>query len=93
LACRYFRRAHSLQLPGGLGQRAVCQIIEPIARAGVACGVDGVFMEVHEAPERAPSDGPNMLPLDRMGALLKVLRDIHALISKQAGNLSREAGK
>ena len=90
-----FDATHSLQLPGGLGHATggLSEYIEPIARAGVACGVDGVFMEVHEAPERAPSDGPNMLPLDRMGALLKVLRDIHSLISKQAGNLSREAGK
>ena len=90
-----FDATHSLQLPGGLGHATggLSEYIEPIARAGVACGVDGVFMEVHEAPERAPSDGPNMLPLDRMGALLKVLRDIHALISKPAGNLSREAGK
>jgi 2-dehydro-3-deoxyphosphooctonate aldolase (KDO 8-P synthase) len=90
-----FDATHSLQLPGGLGHATggLSEYIEPIARAGVACGVDGVFMEVHEAPERAPSDGPNMLPLDRMGSLLKVLRDIHALISKQAGNLSREAGK
>jgi 2-dehydro-3-deoxyphosphooctonate aldolase (KDO 8-P synthase) len=90
-----FDATHSLQLPGGLGHATggLSEYIEPIARAGVACGVDGVFMEVHESPERAPSDGPNMLPLDRMGALLKVLRDIHALISKQAGNLSREAGK
>jgi 2-dehydro-3-deoxyphosphooctonate aldolase (KDO 8-P synthase) len=40
-------------------------------------------MEVHEAPERAPSDGPNMLPLGRMGALLEVLRNIHALVGKR----------
>ena len=47
---------------------------EPLARAGVACGVDAVFMEVHDDPARAPSDGPNMLPLERMGPLLKMLR-------------------
>jgi 2-dehydro-3-deoxyphosphooctonate aldolase (KDO 8-P synthase) len=40
-------------------------------------------MEVHEAPERAPSDGPNMLPLKRMGALLESLRDIHALVQRE----------
>ncbi len=59
-----FDVTHSLQLPGGLGHATggLSQYIEPIARAGVACGVDAVFMEVHEAPERAPSDGPNMLP-------------------------------
>jgi 2-dehydro-3-deoxyphosphooctonate aldolase (KDO 8-P synthase) len=73
---------HSLQLPGGLGHATggQPQYIEPLARAGVACGVDAVFMEVHDHPERAPSDGPNMLPLARMEALLLMLRDIHALV-------------
>jgi 2-dehydro-3-deoxyphosphooctonate aldolase (KDO 8-P synthase) len=81
-----FDVTHSLQLPGGLGHATggLSQYIEPLARAGVACGVDAVFMEVHEAPQRAPSDGPNMLPLGRMGALLEVLRDIHALVGKRA---------
>ncbi len=77
-----FDVTHSLQLPGGLGNATggLSQYIEPLARAGVACGVDAVFMEVHEAPDRAPSDGPNMLPLARMGKLLESLRDIHALV-------------
>src|SRR6266550_7771793 len=76
---------HSLQLPGGLGHATggLSQYIEPLARAGVACGVDAVFMEVHDAPERAPSDGPNMLPLARMGPLLESLRDIHALVGER----------
>lgn len=79
-----FDVTHSLQLPGGLGHATggLSQYIEPLARAGVACGVDAVFMEVHEAPERAPSDGPNMLPLERMGPLLESLREIHALVSR-----------
>jgi len=77
-----FDVTHSLQLPGGLGHATGGQseYIEPLARAGVACGVDAVFMEVHEQPERAPSDGPNALPLERMGALLLTLRDIHSLV-------------
>jgi len=77
-----FDVTHSLQLPGGKGDATggLPQYIEPLARAGVACGVDAIFMEVHEAPERAPSDGPNMLPLERMGPLLESLRDIHALV-------------
>ena len=77
-----FDVTHSLQLPGGLGHATggLSQYIEPLARAGVACGVDAVFMEVHDAPKRAPSDGPNMLPLERMGPLLESLRDIHALV-------------
>lgn len=77
-----FDVTHSLQLPGGLGHATGGQseYIEPLARAGVAAGVDAVFMEVHECPERAPSDGPNALPLERMQPLLKVLRDIHQLV-------------
>ena len=78
-----FDVTHSLQLPGGLGHATGGQseYIEPLARAGVACGVDAVFMEVHECPERAPSDGPNALPLERMEPLLLVLRDIHRLVN------------
>jgi len=81
-----FDATHSLQLPGGLGHATggLSQYIEPLARAGVACGVDAVFMEVHDAPERAPSDGPNMLPLERMEPLLLMLRDIHALVAGRA---------
>jgi 2-dehydro-3-deoxyphosphooctonate aldolase (KDO 8-P synthase) len=91
-----FDVTHSLQLPGGLGHATggLSQYIEPLARAGVACGVDAVFMEVHDAPERAPSDGPNMLPLARMGPLLENLRDIHGLVRgmpKTGMPLSREA--
>jgi 2-dehydro-3-deoxyphosphooctonate aldolase (KDO 8-P synthase) len=79
-----FDVTHSLQLPGGLGHATGGQseYIEPLARAGVACGVDAVFMEVHECPERAPSDGPNALPLERMEALLMTLRDIHKLVQQ-----------
>jgi 2-dehydro-3-deoxyphosphooctonate aldolase (KDO 8-P synthase) len=78
-----FDVTHSLQLPGGLGHATGGQseYIEPLARAGVACGVDAVFMEVHEAPERAPSDGLNALPLERMQALLSMLRELHRLVN------------
>ena len=81
-----FDVTHALQLPGGLGHATggLSEFIEPLARAGVACGVDAVFMEVHERPEVAPSDGPNMLPLTRFGALLKMLREIHELIGSRA---------
>jgi 2-dehydro-3-deoxyphosphooctonate aldolase (KDO 8-P synthase) len=86
-----FDVTHSLQLPGGLGNATggLAQYIEPLARAGVACGVDAVFMEVHDAPERAPSDGPNMLPLTRMGPLLESLRDIHALVSQRVNRAAQ----
>ena len=80
-----FDVTHSLQLPGGLGHATGGQpeYIEPLARAAVACGVDAVFMEVHEHPERAPSDGPNALPLERMQALLYMLRDLHQLVRSE----------
>ena len=77
-----FDVTHSLQLPGGLGHATGGQseYIEPLARAGVACGVDAVFMEVHEEPSRALSDGPNALPLARLEPLLHMLRDLHELV-------------
>ncbi len=73
---------HSLQLPGGLGEATggQPQFIEPMARAGVACGVDAIFLEVHQDPKNAPSDGANMLPLDRLEKLLVSLKEIHSLI-------------
>ena len=79
-----FDVTHSLQLPGGLGHATGGQseYIEPLARAGVACGVDAVFMEVHENPSKALSDGPNALPLARMQDLLNMLRDIHQVVGK-----------
>lgn len=77
-----FDVTHSLQLPGGLGKATGGQseYIEFLARAGVACGVDAVFMEVHDNPERAPSDGPNQLPLSRLEKLLRQLKQIHELV-------------
>ena len=85
-----FDVTHSLQLPGGLGHATGGQseYIEPLARAGVACGVDAVFMEVHDCPEKALSDGPNALPLDRMAPLLSMIRDIHELISSRGERVS-----
>ncbi|MEP7214469.1 MAG: 3-deoxy-8-phosphooctulonate synthase [Acidobacteriota bacterium] len=78
-----FDVTHSLQLPGGLGKATggQSQYIEDFARAGVACGVDAVFMEVHDNPAVAPSDGPNQLPLARLEKLLQKLKDIHELVS------------
>ena len=79
-----FDVTHSLQLPGGLGDATGGQseFIEFLARAGVACGVDAVFMEVHDCPEKALSDGPNALPLERMQSLLYMLRDIDNLVRR-----------
>jgi len=73
---------HSLQRPGGLGAASGgdSQFIEYMGRAGVACGVDGVFMEVHDNPAEAKSDGPNSLPLSRLAPLLEKLKAIHELV-------------
>ena len=75
---------HSLQLPGGEGKRSggQPQFIEPLARAGVAAGVDGLFMEVHDHPERALSDGPNALHLRRFKPLVEKLRNLGAFVRK-----------
>ncbi len=73
---------HGVQLPGG-GDGASSgqpQFIEPLARAGVAAGVDAVFLEVHEAPERALSDGANALRLDLLPGLLGRLKALDALV-------------
>jgi 2-dehydro-3-deoxyphosphooctonate aldolase (KDO 8-P synthase) len=80
-----FDVTHSLQVPGGLGHATGGQpeFIEPLARAGVACGVDAVFMEVHDNPAVALSDGPNALPLARLAPLLHMLRDVHALVNSR----------
>jgi 2-dehydro-3-deoxyphosphooctonate aldolase (KDO 8-P synthase) len=77
-----FDVTHSLQLPGGLGKATGGQseYIEHMARAGVACGIDAIFMEVHNDPKKAPSDGPNQLPLERLKALLSTLKSIKAVI-------------
>lgn len=80
-----FDVTHSLQLPGGLGKATggQAQYIEDFARAGVACGVDAVFMEVHDNPAKAPSDGPNQLPLGRLEKLLTKLKKIHELVGAE----------
>jgi 2-dehydro-3-deoxyphosphooctonate aldolase (KDO 8-P synthase) len=78
-----FDATHSVQIPGGLGHASggESKFIPTLARAAVAAGVDGVFLEVHEAPERALSDGPNALRLDLLGALWVKLEAIHKLVS------------
>lgn len=78
-----FDATHSVQIPGGLGSASggQPQFIPTLARAAVAAGVDGVFVEVHEEPERALSDGPNALRLDRLAALWEKLQRIHGIAS------------
>jgi 2-dehydro-3-deoxyphosphooctonate aldolase (KDO 8-P synthase) len=76
-----FDATHSAQLPGaGEGGRqsgGQREFVAPLARAAVAAGVDGIFMEVHEDPDRALSDGPNSYRLDELAVLLETLKKIH----------------
>jgi 2-dehydro-3-deoxyphosphooctonate aldolase (KDO 8-P synthase) len=78
-----FDATHSVQLPGGAGDASSGQpqFIEPLARAAVAAGVDGVFVEVHDHPEKALSDGPNALRLSLLPDFWRKLRQIHAVVS------------
>jgi 2-dehydro-3-deoxyphosphooctonate aldolase (KDO 8-P synthase) len=71
-----FDATHSVQQPGGQGGSSGGQreFVPVLARAAVSIGVAGVFIESHEAPDRAPSDGPNMVPLHQMEALLSDLK-------------------
>ena len=77
-----FDATHSVQLPGGAGTASggQPQFIEPLARAAVAAGVDGIFVEVHDRPEQALSDGPNALRLDLLAAFWRRLQKIHAVM-------------
>ena len=77
-----FDATHSVQQPGGLGEKSGGQreFVKYLARAAVAVGVAGVFIETHQDPDNAPSDGPNMVPLDKLENLLEQLTDIDNLI-------------
>ena len=80
-----FDATHSLQLPGGLGSASGGErkYIPALARAAVAAGVDALFMEVHEDPEHALSDGPNSLRLSDFESLLKVAKQVDALVKEE----------
>ena len=81
-----FDATHSLQLPGGLGNASGGErkFIPALARAGVAAGIDGLFMEVHEDPDHALSDGPNSLALELFEKVLKTVKAIDALVREAA---------
>jgi 2-dehydro-3-deoxyphosphooctonate aldolase (KDO 8-P synthase) len=73
---------HSVQLPGGAGHASSGQpeFIETLARAGVAAGVDGIFLETHDNPGAALSDGANALPLSQLAGLLSKLKQVAELV-------------
>jgi 2-dehydro-3-deoxyphosphooctonate aldolase (KDO 8-P synthase) len=75
---------HSVQLPGGQGHASGGQpeFIEPLARAGVAAGVDGIFLETHDNPAAALSDGANAMPLAQLPALLAKLKELGAMVRR-----------
>jgi 2-dehydro-3-deoxyphosphooctonate aldolase (KDO 8-P synthase) len=79
-----FDVTHSVQLPGGEGKSSGGQpeFIEPLARAGVAAGVDGIFLEVHDNPEKALSDGSNALPLGQFRGLMEKIVALGELVRK-----------
>lgn len=82
-----FDATHSLQLPGGLGNASDGErkYIPALARAGVAAGLDALFMEVHEDPDHAMSDGPNSLKLEDFGGLLDIVKRVDALVKQIEG--------
>ena len=86
-----FDATHSVQLPGGQGDRSGGQreFVPVLARAAVAAGVAGIFMETHPDPDRALSDGPNAWPLDHMSDLLETLAGLDALIKSRPLQESR----
>jgi 2-dehydro-3-deoxyphosphooctonate aldolase (KDO 8-P synthase) len=77
-----FDATHSVQLPGGAGTASSGQreFVAPLARAAVAVGIDALFLEVHPDPDRAPSDGPNMIPLEALPPLLATLRRVREAV-------------
>ena len=77
-----FDATHSVQLPGGRGASSGGQreFVAPLARAAIAAGADGIFLEIHSNPDAALSDGPNSLPLEQVEPLLVRMRDIHQVV-------------
>ena len=80
-----FDATHSVQQPGGMGEKSGGQreFVEHLSRAAIAVGVAGVFIETHQDPDNAPSDGPNMLPLNKLENLISQLCEIDNLIKKK----------
>ncbi len=79
-----FDGTHSVQQPGGLGEKSGGQreFVEYLTRAAVAVGVAAIFLETHQDPDNAPSDGPNMVPLNKLDELIKKIVEIDNLIKK-----------
>jgi len=79
-----FDATHSVQQPGGLGEQSGGQreFVEYLSRAAAAVGVAAIFLETHQDPDNAPSDGPNMVPLNKLDELINQIVEIDKLIKK-----------
>ncbi len=82
-----FDATHSVQRPGGATTGGARQFVAPLARAAVAAGCDGVFLETHPDPDQAKSDGPNQLPLNRIPELLSQLTRLRGFANEYRGTL------
>jgi 2-dehydro-3-deoxyphosphooctonate aldolase (KDO 8-P synthase) len=80
-----FDATHGIQLPGGQGKSSGGQreFAAPLARAAIAAGADGIFLEIHPDPDSALSDGPNSLPFEQVESLLVVLKEIHRIVGRK----------
>ncbi len=79
-----FDGTHSVQQPGGLGEKSGGQreFVEYLSRAAAAVGIAGIFLETHQDPDNAPSDGPNMVPLNKLESLISQIVEIDSLVKK-----------
>jgi len=82
-----FDATHSVQLPGGRGESSGGQreFVAPLARAAIAAGADGIFLEIHPDPDSALCDGPNSLPFEQVEPLLVTLRNLHQVVANREG--------
>jgi 2-dehydro-3-deoxyphosphooctonate aldolase (KDO 8-P synthase) len=90
-----FDATHGVQLPGGRGTSSGGQreFVAPLARAAIAAGADGVFLEVHPDPDSALCDGPNSLPFEQVEPLVIMLKEIHRIAGRRGQEDLKEAGK
>ena len=84
-----FDATHGAQLPGGRGKSSGGQreFVAPLAKAAIAAGADGIFLEIHPDPDSALSDGPNSLPFEHVESLLIMLKEIHRIVREKATNV------
>ena len=84
-----FDATHGVQLPGGRGKSSGGQreFVSPLAKAAIAAGADGIYLEIHPDPDSALSDGPNSLPFEHVESLLIMLKKIHRIVREKGTNV------